>query len=123
VKRLGVHALLVASLGVTGCEPSPETFGLSVKSGQSLTVSPMGLPEGDVLVIEATPRDDDADPMELCVRGASSNPEIVEVRRVQGKCRLFIISATKSGAAVVTFSARDHDQSIAIDVTPLPAPR
>ena len=115
-----------SSLGLllVACEPSPESFTLGAKSSHPITrgesTSTTTMLEGDVLVIDTNPLDDDLDRMDLCVTAASSNPTVVEARRATGKCRTFVLSATASGNATVTFRARDGVESLTITVTPLP---
>lgn len=119
--------LLFAGLAlVAGCEPSPESFGLTARTEQPLGGEPgsraAAMVEGDVLVVETTPLDGSDEPMELCVTATSSDANAVEVRRVRNKCRMFVISAKRGGSATVTFSARDGKESLRIAVTPLPEP-
>lgn len=119
---------LVAGLGLlaAACEPSPESFNVVDRSGQfgiaASIPAAATLAEGDVLVVDTAPLDDDKDPMDLCVTATSSDTTAVEVRRVQGKCRMFVISAKASGSALVTLKARDGTQTVPITVNPVRVP-
>ncbi len=109
---------------LAGCEPSPESFGLTSMSSQPISggkdARSVSLVEGDVFVFRSAPLDDDDDEMNLCVTAKSSAPSVIEVRRVQGQCRVFVAMAKAGGSATVTFEARDGSEPVAFSVRPLP---
>ncbi len=126
MKTRALVVSLAALAALVGCRPSPDTFSLTSKTTQIISgtsgARTTSMVEGDVLVLDATPLDGDQKAMSLCVTATSSNAGAVEVRRVEGQCRSFVVSAKASGNASVVFSARDGEESLAVTVAPLPLP-
>ncbi len=118
-RRLAAAAFVV----LVGCSSSPEGFDLASKTAQGLTPIPpsrsMSIAEGDVLVIEAKPRDADSS-RDPCVNAGSSDPAVLDVKRVQGNCRRFIVMPRAGGATTVTFRVGDLRETVAFSVQPRP---
>lgn len=117
--RMGI-ALALVSL-VAACKPSPDQISLSSKTvalqpGSTSTTA--RLVEGDVLVVEAIPKDG-AESMNLCVDASSSEANVVSLRKVTDKCRFFVLAASQPGSALVRFQAREQTADLIVDVTPL----
>jgi hypothetical protein len=108
------------ALATAACEPSPEDIAFTSKTDPLRGDGTAALVEGDVMVVGAEPLDDDHDPMDLCIRASSSAPAVLTVERVRGKCRLFVLSGKSPGRATVSFSARDGNSTLVIDVTAPP---
>jgi hypothetical protein len=107
--------LLVAGLlaATTACAPSPERIALSSRA--SPLEATTTLVEGDLLVVDARPREDDGKEMKLCVDATSSSPS-VRVQRVHDDCDLFVVSAAAPGRATVRFEARGTWSEVHVDV-------
>ncbi|HVH42469.1 MAG TPA: hypothetical protein VM925_08995 [Labilithrix sp.] len=121
MKRIAL--LAIGLLALVGCKPSPERFSLTAHGDQELAgesgAHATSLGEGNLVLIRAEPLDGGHDPMDLCVTAVSSNPSAVEVRRVRGQCRSFIVMARTSGTATLTFEAREHREALSVTVPPL----
>jgi hypothetical protein len=115
-----IHAVFVSVI-LASCKPSPDSFRFDSASGQSVSEAGTTIAEGDVLALGVTALDND-DAMDLCIQADSSDSSILEVRRVVGCCRFFIVSAKASGTATLTFGARGESERIAVKVTPVSVP-
>lgn len=112
--------LVIATLGAVACKPSPEKIELSSSTHSVERDGELSMAEGDVMVVEAKPLDDDNDAMNLCVTAESSDPAVLTVQHVVNKCRSFVVAAKAPGRAKVTFHARDDDSGFVVAVTPAP---
>jgi hypothetical protein len=111
----------LAPLALVACgPPSPSAiFVNTVDNGVTTASAPSPtMQEGDLVVVDALPHDGD-DEMDLCIDASTSgDASAVRVARVRGSCRRFVVVATGSGAARVTFSARGTVTELALNVTP-----
>ncbi len=119
--------LFVAFVATTArAGPAPDEITLATKGGANLAVGgPLDaetrIQLGDLVAVEATPRDHGGDAMKLCLEVTSSAPEVVEVRRAAGACdepRVFVLAAKKEGTSRVRFGARGTWREVAVIVSP-----
>ena len=115
-------ALALAAFAGAACgPPAPDTIFLhTVEDGATTAVDPpTTLQEGDLVVIDATPQDDDED-MNLCVDTSVSGPDAsaVRVARVRGSCRRYVVVAQAPGTATVRFEVRGTAAVLVLNVTP-----
>jgi hypothetical protein len=59
--------------------------------------------------------------MDLCVEG-SRDGSSVELQRVRGQCRRFVVTASKAGVSQLRFEARGTVAVLAIEVVPALGP-
>lgn len=109
--------VVLAVLVSTACKPSPDDIDLSSTTHPLDGRSSVTLQEGDVMVLDAKPYDDN-DEMDLCVTASSSAPDVLTVQRVKNKCRLFVLSPKRAGQATIAFRARDGESRFSVDVVP-----
>jgi hypothetical protein len=111
-----VRALLLPlAVVVVGCKPSPDDIEFTSVT-HSIDGHTTSMTEGDVMVLQTRPLDDNDD-LNLCVTATSSAPNVLSVTHVVDKCRVFALSGTGVGHAVVTFRARDGASTLEVEVT------
>lgn len=114
--------LALVALGAAACgPPAPDTVFLHTVEAGATTADdpPTTLQEGDLVVIDATPQDDDED-MNLCVDTSVSGPNAnaVRVARVRGSCRRYVVVAQAPGTATIRFEVRGTAAVLVLNVTP-----
>ena len=113
-------ALVFSALfAVSACEaPSPDALRIVPRAGP-LEGATASLVEGDLLVLDLEPVDGD-ERMDLCVEASAPSSSSITVRRVRGRCRRFVVLATRAGTARVRFASRGTTADLEVDVTAVP---
>lgn len=75
--------------------------------------------EGDLLVLDVEPMRGD-ERMNLCVEASTAGSSAATVRRVRGRCRRFVVMATRAGLERVRFVARDATTELTVEVARAP---
>lgn len=120
---VGASALVVASAFAVGCGSDPSPKHIEITSREDAFKTPElkddpSIVEGDLLVVEIQSFDDEDEPMDLCPAASSSNPDVVELRAVRDKCRLFIVLARKPGSSTLSFRVRNTVATAEVIVSP-----
>jgi hypothetical protein len=108
-----VVLLLSAACAASACGPrSPELIAVTSRAGGAITP----IAEGDLLVLDASPLDGDGDVMDLCVEASRTEGTSVELRKVRGQCRRFVVTPSGVGSSRIRFEVRGTTTEIVVEV-------